>query len=210
MMSMTPRLPAALAAAALSLSLSACSISLGGPGGSAGPGRASQAAEASVPEQGGTADAQGGAAPGAPSSQPSPPEAAVPGSASGAERPGAAAAADSELWQRLKDTALRRSRSEGGDMTLQGQQCGYIEGDIATLTVAEDASGGIMVEHVEHLTVKGSHVIVMVQDVGRVSITGSDVAVAWVGRTPVVEDSGTGNATVAFDQLDEGLYWTCS
>ncbi|BDA64524.1 DUF3060 domain-containing protein [Actinomyces capricornis] len=215
MTSMTRRLPAVLAAAVLALSLGACSISLSGPGGSSGSAQASQgaeatgAAQASAPGQEASADAQGGVA-GARSSPSARAGAAASGPAGSAERPGSAAAADSELWQRLKGTALRHSRSEGGDMTLQGQQCGYIEGDIATLTVAQDASGGVMAEHVEHLTVNGSGLIVMVQDVGRVTITGSDVVVAWVGRTPVVEDSGTGNATVAFDQLDEGLYWTCS
>ncbi|MBO3723521.1 DUF3060 domain-containing protein [Actinomyces bowdenii] len=215
MTSMTRRLPAVLAAAVLALSLGACSINLSGPGGSSDSAQASQgaeatgAAQASAPEQEASADAQGGVA-GARSSQSAQAGAAASGPAGSAERPGASAAADSELWQRLKGTALRHSRSEGGDMTLQGQQCGYIEGDIATLTVAQDASGGVMAEHVEHLTVNGSGLIVMVQDVGRVTITGSEVVVAWVGRTPVVEDSGTGNATVAFDQLDQGLYWTCS
>lgn len=181
------RRAAAAALLSLTLLLSAC-----GGGGSA---------DGSSPTAAGSPDRDATSTPASDDAQTSP-------ASEGTEHSGADLAATDSRWLDLASTVAQRTQSPGGDLTIDQSQPVYVEGDVATLTVAEGACG-VMAENVETLVVEGSNLSVFVQDVKEVRITGDHVMVTWAGTTPVVTASGTDNYAVHLTELSQGLYWTC-
>ncbi|WP_185732126.1 DUF3060 domain-containing protein [Actinomyces bowdenii] len=211
---------AALAAAALSLSLGACAISLGDSGGSSQDSQASGSADTqSTPVS--TLDAPAtemqapqspsAATPAAPGQGASPggAQSAQPGGAGSAEgsaqgsagaapasgdRPGAAARITDPDWLSFEGSVDKTVRSTGAVLLDKEYDEVRIDGDVATLTITAD-SVEVVADYVDTLVIKGAYVDVYVRDVNRVIIHGDSNEVVWAGSTPIVEDFGSYNDT---------------
>ncbi|MBO3723522.1 DUF3060 domain-containing protein [Actinomyces bowdenii] len=210
---------AALAAAALSLSLGACAITLGGSGGSSQASQASgsadtqstpastletpapemqapqspSAATPEAPEQGASPGGAQSAQPGGAGSAGSAQGSAGAAPASG-DRPGAAARITDPDWLSFEGSVDKTVRSTGAVLLDKEYDEVRIDGDVATLTITAD-SVEVVADYVDTLVIKGAYVDVYVRDVNRVIIHGDSNEVVWAGSTPIVEDFGSYNDT---------------
>ncbi|WP_127842972.1 DUF3060 domain-containing protein [Actinomyces wuliandei] len=170
------------AALVLGLSLTACSVAVGGSddGGADSPGSGDATTEAAQGQDGssgsdsasGSADSEGDAGSGTSGSDPS--DITDPG------------------WQDAISNGTRQTVSGSYAVSGSGESVnlvGDLDGELGVL----GSEVTVAAENVGTLAVAGSDVTVYVRSVSTVMITGSDVKVYWLSGTPDVTDMGSGN-----------------
>ncbi|WP_162933966.1 hypothetical protein [Actinomyces lilanjuaniae] len=109
-----------------------------------------------------------------------------------ADRPGASATITDSDWLFEEGFVDKTVRCDNGPLLLsQRSEEVRVTGDCTTLTVTGAYTVAIA-EYADTVVINGDGIEVYVRDVNRVVVSGSYSTVVWAGRTPIIEDTGSG------------------